>query len=294
MPVGVMVSDCRASLDLVTVHGVEPERVRAFRDLPVPPEAWRAFASEDAAALVGGTLARRYGWQPGDQVTLTRLSNLSFTVRGIVPEGGGVTDQIIYLPLRFLQTAAVGQGICNQLWVKVKPGRDTAGTVPIIDAAMRGHAVKTHTRLEEGFLRDTTADVRRLVELLQVLAWVAVGVVLLAVANAIAITMRERTGELAVMRTLGYPRPLLAGLITAEAFGVGLLGGAAGIGGAAWLLTQGTVGIGIEGVVFRPQLASAGLVEALAVAVAVGVAGALPPALFAVHRPIVEGLRRVD
>lgn len=294
MPVGVMVSDCRASLDLVTVHGVEPERVRAFRDLDVPPDAWRAFATEDAAGLVGGTLARRYGWRVGEQVTLGRLSGLQFTLRGIVPERGGVTDQMVYLPLRYLQLQRVGAGICNQLWVKVGAGEDTAAAAPLIDDAMRGHAVKTHTRLEEGFLRDTTADVRRLVELLQVLAWVAVGVVLLAVANAISITMRERTGELAVMRTLGYPRRLLAALVSAEAFGVALVGGALGIGAAAWLLVQGTVGIGIEGVVFRPQLGGPGIAEALAVAAAVGVAGALPPVLFAVNRPIVEGLRRVD
>ena len=109
-----------------------------------------------------------------------------------------------------------------------------------------------------------------------------------------AARMRERTGELAVLRTLGYPRGLIAGMATTEAMLVALLGGALGIGGAALLLEAGTVGIGIEGVVFRPAFGHAGLREAVTVAIAVGVAGALPPALIAVNKSIVDGLRRVD
>lgn len=294
MPVGVMVSDCRASLDLVTLQGVDPERVRAFRSLPVAPAAWAAFTTRESAALVGGTLARRYGWEAGTEVTLPRLQGISFTIEGIIPETGGVTDQMIYLPLRFLQNAAVGQGVCNQLWVKTMPGESPAAVAGEVDHAMRGHAVATHTRLEEQFLRDTTADVRRLVQMLQVVAWVAVGVVLIAIANTIAITMRERTGELAVLRTLGYPRGLITGMATAEALLVAIAGGAIGIGAAAALLHAGTVGIGIEGVVFRPAFGHAGLREAVTVAIAVGLLGALPPALLAVNQPIVDGLRRVD
>jgi len=294
MPVGVMVSDCRASLDLVTIQGVDPERVRAFRSLPVAPAAWTAFTTQESAALVGGTLARRYGWTAGTEVTLPRLQGISFTIEGIIPETGGVTDQMIYLPLSFLQNASVGQGICNQLWVKTVPGAPPAAVAGDVDQAMRGHAIATHTRLEEQFLRDTTADVRRLVEMLQIVAWVAVGVVLVAIANTIAITMRERTGELAVLRTLGYPRGLIAGMATTEAMLVAVVGGAVGIGAAWLLLGAGTVGIGIEGVVFRPAFGHAGLREAVTVAIAVGVAGALPPALIAVNQSIVDGLRRVD
>lgn len=292
MPVGVMVSDCRASLDLVTIHGVEPDRVGTFRDLPAA--ARDALASGERTAAVGGTLARRYGWRVGDTVSLPRMGKLAFTVGAIVPETGGPTDAVILLPLPFLQRAAVGVGICNQLWVRLRPGSDVPVEARGIDAALRGHGPATHTRPEAAFLEETTADVRRLVGLLQVLAWVAVGVLCLGVVNAIGIAVRERTGELAVLRTLGYGPGLLASLVSGEAVCVALLGGAIGTGVAAALLAGSAVGIGVEGVVFRPILTAMGCVEALVVAIVVGAAGALPPTLLAMRRPIVDGLRRVD
>ena len=168
MPVAVMVSDCRASLDLVTIHGVQPERVRAFRTLPVEDAAWRAFEREESAALVGGTLARRYGWKVGEQVTLPRMQGIAFTVRGIIPEAGGATDSIIYLKLSFLQIAAGEQGVCNQVWLKVADSDAAAATAEAVDSTLSARGVRTLTRVEGTFLRDTTADIRRMVEMLQV------------------------------------------------------------------------------------------------------------------------------
>ena len=130
--------------------------------------------------------------------------------------------------------------------------------------------------------------------MLQVLAWVAIGVLLLAVANAIAISVRERASEMAVLRTLGYGQGLLYGLVTGEAVAVAVVGGVIGVGLAAFLLARGAVGIGIEGVVFRPAMTTAGILEGVIVAAVVGVLGALPPTLVAVRRKIVDGLRRVD
>ncbi len=294
MPVGVMISDCRASLDLVTIHGVEPERVRRFRELRVPEDAWRAFETGASAALVGETLARRYGWKPGDSVSLPRLRGIAFTVAGIIPQSGAATDSLIYVPLPFMQKTALGQGLSNQIWTRLKPGAPPAEAARAIDEELRGRGIRTHTRPEEEFLQSTTADIRQVVGLAQVLAWIAVLVLLLAVANAISLAVRERAAELAVMRTLGYTPPLLCALVCLEGVAVSLLGGGVGVGAAALALGRSAVGFGVEGVVFRPDLGVLGIVEGLAVAAAVGALGALPPAVIATRRAIVQDLRRVD
>lgn len=294
MPVGVMISDCRASLDLVTIHGVEPERVRRFRDLRVPEEAWRAFETGESAALVGETIARRYGWKPGDLVSLPRLRGIAFTVRGIMPESGAATDSLIYVPLAFMQRSSLGQGIANQIWARLRPGEGPAEAARAIDEELRSRGTRTHTRPEEEFLQSTTADVRQVVRLAQVLAWIAVGVLLLAVANAISLAVRERASELAVMRTFGYTPALLCALVCLEGVAVSLLGGGVGVAAAAVALARSAVGFGVEGVVFRPDLGAAGILEGLVVAAAVGAFGALPAAWIATRRPIVQDLRRVD
>ena len=78
-----LLSACSRATDLVAVHGIEPEKFRRFRKIDILEEQYRAFSQERGAAIVGEKVALTYGWRIGQAVTLQKLGDISFTVRGI-------------------------------------------------------------------------------------------------------------------------------------------------------------------------------------------------------------------
>jgi putative ABC transport system permease protein len=119
-------SSCSTATDLVAVDGVEPTKFRQFYKIDVGDADYQAFVKERGAAIVGEKVAQRYGRQPGQTVTLQKLGNISFTVRGIFKAPGNSLENAILVDIEYLRYSTNQVGMSTLYLVQLndpKPSR---------------------------------------------------------------------------------------------------------------------------------------------------------------------------
>jgi putative ABC transport system permease protein len=294
MPVRFLLSNCQTTTDLVAVHGVDPARLRRFRDLRVADDEYEAFAGEPGAALVGRAVAERYGWRLGETVTLRELRGMSFVVRGTFDAPGSSLESVILLDRRFVEYSIDEVGVATMFTVLLDHP-DSIDTVSRqIDAMFANYPARTRSGPEKAFIVDSIEDFMHMVRFAQVVAYLALGLVLAAVSNGISMSVRERLRETALLRTRGFTRGLVVRLILAESLLGAALAALVGLGAAALVLSMGRFSISIEGYTITPHLAGGIAALALLAGAALGLLGAILPAVRAVRVPIVPALREVN
>ena len=293
-PTLFLLSACSRATDLVAVHGIEPEKFRRFRKIDIPEEQYRAFAQERGAAIVGEQVARTYGWRIGQAVTLQKLGNISFTVRGIFRAPGSSLENAILVDLNYLQFATNQTGKITLLLVKVSEPARAGAVAERIDARFSSSASPTKTTLERSFIASAISGVTGIVEFSRWLGYVALGIILVGVGNSLAMTIRDRTREFAILKTLGFRRPQVLRLVIFEAVLSSLLGGALGAG-LAWLaVNRSNLTLSVEGFTIVPYVTPALALLAVALAGVLGTIAAVLPAINASRLKIVQALREVD
>jgi putative ABC transport system permease protein len=293
MPVRLKMTPCMAMTDTIAVHGVDKERFLDFRSFKIDEAALAAFRGDTAGALVGEKLAARYGWQPGQHIVLDQLSNLRLNVNGLFSANGSAEDYIILTGRRYLQEAEEAQGLSNHVLVKLKPGADPDQTGQAISELPLTTPVTAQP--ERAMLAATLDQLSDLVDASRVVIAVVLAVILIAMGNAISMATRDRTREFGILRTLGYSRSAIVGLVLGESVLQALLGAVLGCAIVQYLVsgdhlkTVPTCGLCINLTVGTwPWVAGVG-----AIVLAAGL-GALTPALGAARLDIVESIRRED
>lgn len=293
MPVRFLLSSCQTVTDLVAVHGIDPARLRAFRDLQVDDADYAAFAAERSAALVGRAAAARYGWRVGQTVTLSELRGISFVVRGIFAAPGSSLESVILVDRQFLEYAIDEVGVVTMVMVQAERPEAIDDLSRRIDALFTSSSAQTRSGPEKDFIRGNVGDFAHLVRFAQVVAWLALILVLAAVANSISMSVRERLRETALLRTRGYTPALVMRLICAESVMLTGTASIAGVVAAALLLGSGRLLISVEGFTIAPYLSPAIVIVAIAAGAVLGLLGALWTARHAVALPITAALREV-
>lgn len=293
MPIRFLLSSCQTTTDLVAVHGVEPAKLRRFRNLRITEGEYEAFAAERGAALVGRAAAARFGWRVGQTVTLPQLRGVSFTVRGIFAAPGSSLEAVILVDRQFLEYSIDEVGTATMFAVLVDGPGSVDAVSRQIDASFTHAAAQTRSGPERDFVAGNVADFAHLVRFAQVVAYLALVLVLAAVANSISMSVRERARELALLRTRGFTPRLATALVCAESLLQAGVAAVAGVGAAMLLLARGTFAISIEGFTITPHLAPGIIALALAAGLALGLLGALWPAWHGARLPIASTLREV-
>jgi len=294
VPMKVVVSNCRASLDVVTFRGVRPRDFAAadatqFRLLSGSLDDWLRRTD---AALVGRVLAERRGLKPGDRF---RSSGVTATVAAVFESDQPQDQNVAYVDLEFLQRApGIDQvGIVTQFQVHVDdPTRmDEVGRA--IDTEFAHDEEPTSTHPEKAFVARAASDV---MELISFTGWVAMGclaAVLALVANSIVMSVHDRVRDFAVMQTLGFTQPWVGTLVVLEAALLGSLGGMLGTTLGLGFLSFADVALSNEGLSIGFSVGPSVWVSSLATSILVGVVAGLVPALRAARAPIVESFRAV-
>lgn len=294
LPVQIVVSNCRASLDVVTFRGVPAAAAAeafsgAFRVVGGSIEKWLARSD---AALVGRTLAERRRLKVGDRF---QAASVTVTVAGIVDSEREQDRNVAYVHLPFLQqsTGLRKLGVVNQFDVRVEDPAKLETVARAIDAAFAADPEPTSTSSEQAFVARAAQDVIRLVAFTRYLGWGCLAAVLALVGNAIVLGVQDRVREHAVLQTLGYQGGLIARLVVSEGLVIGLLGGMLGTGAAAGVLAWRTLSLTTEGLSISVRSDAGVMMSGLVIAAALGVAASLIPAWQASRRPIVDSLRAV-
>jgi putative ABC transport system permease protein len=293
MPVKLEMTSCQAATDVITMHGVDKDKFQVFHEFKIDRAALESFRQTREGGLAGERIAKRYGWQPGQDVVLKELKGISFHLCGTFTATGVGDDTVIVVGRRFLQEAVQEEGISNQVLVKLKPGADASEVSKAID--QMPFTIHTSTRAEEIYLSESLDQLADLVSVSKVVLFVVAGVILLALGNAIAMATRERTGEFAVLRTLGFQKGMILMMVMMEGLFQALMGGLLGCLIVHVLVAGGLVKtVATCGITINLVVGAWAWGVALGAVVLAGLLGCLGPAWFSSRIEIVTALRKED
>jgi putative ABC transport system permease protein len=276
--------------------GVDPGAVEElWPDWDISRAAAERFRSVRSAALVEQGLMRRFGWSVGREVTLRGIMypiDLQLTIVGTI--GGHAPPSRIIFRRDYLDEAIGRPGTANLFWIRVGSSAAVPETIAAIDELFANSSAVTRTESEAGMARNGIANYRLIFEGSEALAIVVIFAIGLVAANTAAMAVRERRHEIAVMRSMGFTRPLMIGFFAGEGLLIGLGGGLLGCAIAYFalrILPYAANALGPLALVIR--LLPAVVVQSLAAATLIGVASAMIPAILATRREIAGELRAV-
>ena len=274
---------------------VDAERVFKIRtESIVEPDQLAAFLEDRQGMAVGKSVADRVGLELGDRVFLKGdiyPVDLELYVRAIYT---GPDDIEAYFHREYLQQSLPRslRGEAMMFSVRVRSPADAAPVAKAIDEMFRNAPMPTKTDTEKAFMLAFIGQIGNIKAFLLSIASAVVFTMLLVTGNSMAMSVRERTRETAVMRTLGFTRGRILVLIAAEALGTALGGGA--LGAALALAVSQTMRNATVSFLQGFVMPAWGVAACMAAALAIGLAGALPAALGAARLEIVSALRRTD
>lgn len=282
--------------------GIDPASIfRIYTEFTVPPDQLEAFQEDRTGCCIGRKLAEDRKLRVGDRLPLTGTIypfNLNLTIRAIYDGPDDSDLKSCWFHWDYLEEGLKrdfqGRGAGNAGAITIKC-KDTASQISVargLDESTRNSDTPTRTQTEEAFIKmflEMYGDMRSLIARIGMA--VVVSLVLVA-GNAMAMSLRERTTEVAVLKALGFSKPLVVSLVILEAVVVSAIGGLLGAVGTKLLLDA------VDLSRFIPQVAIfyvpwpiAGF--GLGMALLIGFVSGLLPALRAANLSVLDGLRKV-
>jgi putative ABC transport system permease protein len=262
-----------------------------FPDWGLTPEQWEQFKKLRTACVVGSDTMKRFNLKVGQQIIL-KGTVYSFDVTlNIVGEMTGKSQRtFIYFRRDYLEEAAGRPGFVSDIWVRADKSEDVPQLIAAIDEQFANSSAETQSESEAAFLGGFLRQYRMMFSLFEILGFIIVITVGLVAANTSAMSIRERRGEIAVMRSMGFPAGTILSTLLAESLVIGLMGGLLGCG-TAFLALHLFAGPKMGNLAIRmPPVV---LVETLIAAAVIGLLSAWIPARSASKMNIVEALRMV-
>lgn len=271
------------------------EYLTVAADKIVPLDQAVAWKRDRAGALVDVTLADRYGWKIGDKITLQGTVfpvNPELTIRAIYHRNP--PQNTLYFNAKYVEESlAWFKGQAGWYVVMVSSPDDVARVSSEIDAMFRNSPHATKTESERAFQLSFVAMLGNVKAFILSICGAVVFAILLVSANTMAMSVRSRTREVAVLKTLGFTQGRVLSLFVLEAVALAVAGGVVGIVAAAGVirvLTHSQVAIGIPA---DMRVTLPAVVLSTVVAGTVGLVSGYIPAYGASRINIVEGLRHI-
>jgi putative ABC transport system permease protein len=268
-----------------------------YPEYQVPPKEYEDFLKDRKACIVGRKLAARFGFKVGDTIPIIGdiyAGDWELNVRAIYSAAkAGADETLMFLHWKYLDESLPRrvQGQVGFYMVQLHDPSSAARVAKQLDAEFENSIQQTLTETEKAFNLEFVKMMGNIGLLVRAIGSAVVFAILLVAANTMAIAARERTTEIAILKTIGYPARLIAGLLVAEGLLLTVLGWALGCGGS-WLLCRGvSTAFATFFPVFFLRAETMGI--ALAVAVATGLVASVFPALHAIRTSIVGAMREV-
>jgi putative ABC transport system permease protein len=269
---------------------------RMYPEFEVPEEQWRDFVADRQGVVVGAKLARRFGWTVGDRIPLKPPGYLGggsweFNVRGIYHGTRPQDDEgQMWIRHRYFYEKApqYWQSIVGWYVVRVSDPDDALRVARAIDAEFANSPSETRTQTESAFASSFMKQMGNIEFLILAIGSIVFFTLLLVTGNTMAIAVRERTNELAVLKAVGYTDRFVLGFVLAESVLIGAVGGAIGL----WL-ARGMTQQDITNGILPMFLSSSALAAGAGVAIGTGLLAGLLPALGAMRLSVVDALRRI-
>jgi putative ABC transport system permease protein len=275
--------------------------LKMYPEFLLPAEQKETFLKERNAVIVGRRLADKFGFKVGDPVRIIGdiyPGDWDFVVRGIYTGAKENTDEssfifhYAYVDERMRQEMPGRAGQVGWFMIKIDDPTRAAAISNEIDAMFENSAAVTKTQTEEAFALSFVAMSGSIIAGMQIVSIMVIAIVLLVLANTMAMTARERIGEYAVLKTLGFSTGHIVGLIFGESFFIAALGGALGIALTFPIVELMKVAMALYFSAFPLPLLT--FILAGGSALVVGLLAAIFPAMKVLRTSIVDGLRVID
>ena len=295
VPIQIHVSNCGASLDVVTFRGVPRDSIQhaLAKDGKIVGGTIEDWKKRGDAAIVGSSLAKRRGIRVGDRFS---AAGIEIYVAAIQETDLAQDKNSAIVQLPFLQEAARKGGtgtIVTQFNVQVEDPTQLNAVAAAIDEAFAHDEHPTSTFPEKAFVGRAARDIVQLAEVAGVLAWGALAAVFALVANAVVLAMRDRVRDHAVLQTLGYSGWLIGWMVLLEGAAIALLGGLIGGLAAFFTVRFGQFTMTMEGVNIEMSSGPYAALMGVALALALGLFAAMIPALRLARTDIASCFRAV-
>jgi putative ABC transport system permease protein len=292
----------RSDTDWIGVDADDPEILDAKPSGFLLPRAAAQFRHERRAAIVGVETLERYGFHIGQQIELRGNFvetgvELPFIIVGVFSDESLPNAFMIRRDYFDDTMQKLGKGVfqnaSDRLIVRVDNAGNLGQVARLIDSNYRNSESETRTQAESDFLASELSNIENIRVIILTLIGVVLVTVMLVAGNSMAMTVRERIPEIALLRTLGFQQGRIVGLLFAEAFILGFAGGVLGSASAMFLFAGGTDldsitnGMGLISVSWSVAAAS------LAAAIATSALSATLPIAGALRIAPAMGLRKV-
>lgn len=269
---------------------------RVYPEFDIPEDQWQNFVKDRQGAIAGAATAKRFGWKVGDRIPIkgTFLGGVwEFNLDGIYHGTRQADDETqFWFQWKRLEEQAPERlkGQVGWYTVKVDNPDDSLRISKAIDTEFANSPFETHTDTEKAFAAGWVKQFGNIQFLIMAIGGVVFFTLLLVTGNTMAIAVRERTGELAVLKAVGYSDRFVLLFVMVESLLIALIGGTLGLGLAKLFTLGGDPTRGILPFFFLPGQA---ILAGLALTVVVGAISGLIPAIGAMRLRVVDALRRV-
>jgi len=266
-------------------------------EVTIPPDQLKAWQSERDAFIAGQQLVDRHNWKIGDRIQILGsyvLVNLDLVLRGVYK---GRDESNIFFHNKYLENSWAGKaGLTGIFFLRVQGPEDVPRVTDTINKMFENSDAPVKAMPEKEFNLQFLEMMGNVKLLVRSIALIVLFTVVLVVANTMAMSARERTTEIAVIRALGFRRRQVLALVLSEALVLSLLGGIAGVL-FSFPFTSFLVYImkfpPVAMFAFNFRVAWTTVLAALGVSVAIGTLSGFVPAIRLSRISIVDGLRQV-
>ena len=271
-----------------------------YPELVLPEDQMAAWKKNRTGAVIGQDLADVYGWKIGDRVpiqsTIFSQKNGSrtweFDIVGIfdTTDPKGSTGMMLFRHDYFAEANSFGDGFTGWFTLRLEEGADPVEVARAIDLEFANSPNQTQTSTEAAFAASFAKQFGNIALIVKLILAAVFFTLLLVTGNTMAQSVRERIGELAVLKTLGFRDGTVLGIVLSESVLIMLIGGLLGLA-IGWIVGQGiatALAAFIPGIAVSPDI----VLSALAFMVGAGVLAGVFPAVQAMRLSIVDALAR--
>jgi putative ABC transport system permease protein len=274
---------------------VENQR-QVYPELQISDTEWSNFVKDRQGAVVGAQTASRFGWKVGDRIPIKGdifPGNWEFNLDAIYRGKDSQQDETqMWFQWDYFQERMPDRlkGLVGWYTLRVD-NPDNAGRIAkAIDETFANSSYETKTETEKSFATGFVKQLGNIQFLIITIGSVVFFTLLLITGNTMAIAVRERTGELAVLKAVGFSDRFVLLFVMAESLLISLIGGGLGILAAK---TIAALRNPLPNVLPFFKVPNTALVMGFALALTVGLISGIIPAIGAMRLRVVDALRRV-
>jgi putative ABC transport system permease protein len=280
---------------------VEPEKfLKMHPEVILPPDELKAWLATRTGAIVGRRTANRFHWKIGDQVPIRSTiwsgpdgsRTWTFDIVGIYDgkDKGTDTTPLFFRYDYFDEARQYAKGQVGWYTIRIKDPSQAAEVAKRVDGEFENSPAETKTEPEGAFIQAWASQIGNIVFIVAAILGAVFFTILLVTGNTMAQAVRERTGELGVLKAIGFTNGQVVALVLAESCLLTVLGGTIGLGLAWAFISRGDPTSGLLPLFYLP---ARNLLIGFGISIALGFVTGIFPALQAMRLRVADALRRM-